>query len=187
MASHFKMASFKILLLSILLSSTHFFSVNSHEFEVGDDKGWLVPSSKDDDFYDQWASKQRFQVNDTVNFKYKEDSVLVVRGDEYEECHSTHPIFFSNNGDTTFTLDRPDLFYFISGVSGHCERGQKMIIKVLKPPKSPSPPPPPPASQNGTSEPSGHNGAVAKLGAHPITVPLLVMSVIMVAFFREFF
>ncbi|ONI09055.1 hypothetical protein PRUPE_5G214900 [Prunus persica] len=35
-----------------------------------------------------------------------------------ENCHSAHPIFFSSNGVTVFTLDRPGLFYFISGVSG---------------------------------------------------------------------
>ncbi|ONI17964.1 hypothetical protein PRUPE_3G188300 [Prunus persica] len=62
---------------------------------------------------------------------------MVVTKDEYEKCHSAHPIFFSNNGVTTFTLHRPGLFYFISGVSGHCERGQKMIIKVLEPASPP--------------------------------------------------
>ncbi|CAL2248978.1 unnamed protein product [Prunus armeniaca] len=65
------------------------------------------------------------------------DSVMVVTKDEYEKCRSAHPIFFSNNGVTAFTLHRTGLFYFISGVSGHCERGQKMIIKVLE---SASPP-----------------------------------------------
>ncbi|XP_034208319.1 early nodulin-like protein 1 [Prunus dulcis] len=62
---------------------------------------------------------------------------MVVTKDEYEKCHSAHPIFFSNNGVTAFTLHRPGLFYFISGVSGHCERGQKMIIKVLEPASPP--------------------------------------------------
>ncbi|XP_021806134.1 early nodulin-like protein 1 [Prunus avium] len=72
-----------------------------------------------------------------LDFNYK-DSVMVVTKDEYEKCRSAHPIFFSNNGVTVFTLDRPGLFYFISGVSGHFERGQK-IIKVLElasPPQS---------------------------------------------------
>ncbi|CAL2250132.1 unnamed protein product [Prunus armeniaca] len=44
---------------------------------------------------------------------------MVVTKDEYEKCHSAHPIFFSNNG--------------VTWGSGHCERGQKMIIKVLEP------------------------------------------------------
>ncbi|XP_042499951.1 mavicyanin-like [Macadamia integrifolia] len=179
------MGSYKILLCLILLSSTHFFLVvDSFEFEVGDDKGWAVPSSKDDnDFYDQWASKQRFQVDDTVHFKYKEDSVLVVSDEEYKTCHSSHPIFFSNNGDTIFMLDHPGLFYFISGVSGHCEKGQKMIIKVLEPPKTP--PLPPPANQ--TSGPSGHNGAIKLMAVHHPITALLFMSAAIVAFLFRFF
>lgn len=66
-------------------------------------------------------------------FKYKKDSVMEVTGAEYKRCNSTHPIFFSNTGDTVYQLDHPGNFYFISGVSGHCERGQRMIVKVMTP------------------------------------------------------
>lgn len=58
--------------------------------------------------------------------------MLVVTKEEHEKCISSHPVFFSNDGDTSFLLDRSGYFYFISGVSGHCERGLKMIIKVLE-------------------------------------------------------
>ncbi|XP_043705084.1 mavicyanin-like [Telopea speciosissima] len=177
MVSKFMMGSCKILLCLILLSSTQFFFVNSHEFEVGDDKGWAVPSSKNDDFYNDWASKQRFLVKDTVYFNYKKDSVLVVTDDEYDKCHSSHPIFFSNNGNTTYKLDRPGLFYFISGVTGHCERGQKLIIKVLESFNSP----PPPAGQNGNGS-SGSNGAVNIPAA--VAAPFVISA--MVAFFSFF-
>ncbi|XP_057479145.1 early nodulin-like protein 6 [Actinidia eriantha] len=98
------------------------------EFEVGGDKGWGTPPSKNDQIYNQWASKNRFNVGDILRFKYNKDSILVVTDEEYDKCKSSHPIFFSNNGDTDFKLDRPGLFYFISGVAGHCERGLKMII-----------------------------------------------------------
>ena len=67
-----------------------------------------------------------------TDFKYQKDSIMVVTEEEYNKCHSSHPILFSNNGDTIVSLDRPGLFFFISGVTGHCERGQKMIIKVLE-------------------------------------------------------
>ncbi|CAH1422347.1 unnamed protein product [Lactuca virosa] len=108
-------------------------TVNSIEFQVGGDKGWVIPTSKDStDLYDQWASKNRFNINDTLHFAYKKDSVLVVSKEEHAKCKSSHPIFFSNNGDTTFEIDRSGYFYFISGVSGHCERGLKMIVKVLE-------------------------------------------------------
>ncbi|KAI3983751.1 hypothetical protein MKX01_001155 [Papaver californicum] len=124
---------------------------SSVEFEVGDDHGWVVPDSKGGDKYNQWASRNRFQFNDTIRFKYKKDSVLVVTDSEYEKCRSAHPIFFSNNGDTVYKFERSGLFYFISGVAGHCERGQKMIIKVLENETPPS---------SADSTPSDHSGAV---------------------------
>jgi len=64
---------------------------------------------------------------------------MEVTEEEYEDCKSPRPLFFSNNGDTVFKFDRPGLFYFISGVRGHCDRGQKMIIKVLDIEATPSP------------------------------------------------
>ncbi|KAL1559270.1 Early nodulin-like protein 6 [Salvia divinorum] len=110
------------------------------ELNVGAEDGWATPSSKNQLLYNDWASKNRFNVNDTLRFAYKKDSVMVVTEEEYEKCRSSHPIFFANNGDTAFALERPGLFYFISGVSTHCQRGLKMIVKVLEPD---SPPPPP--------------------------------------------
>ncbi|OVA17599.1 Plastocyanin-like [Macleaya cordata] len=117
----------------ILCSSLQYFSVSSFEFEVGDTKGWIVPPANDSNIYNKWASEKRFQMDDTIHFKYGKDSVMLVTETEYKQCNSTHPIFFSNNGNTIFKFDRSGFFYFISGVSGHCERGQKMIIKVMAP------------------------------------------------------
>ncbi|CAL8159136.1 unnamed protein product [Prunus armeniaca] len=110
----------------------------------------------------------------TRDFNYTKDSVLVVTKDEYEKCHSAHPIFFSNNGVTVFTLDRPGLFYFISGVSGHCERGQKMIIKVLEPAS-----PPQSADQNKQK----NDAAVAMATISSATLTSCIMSFVGVLFF----
>ncbi|KAI5340871.1 hypothetical protein L3X38_020145 [Prunus dulcis] len=99
---------------------------------------------------------------------------MVVTKDEYEKCHSAHPIFFFNNGVTVFTLDRPGLFYFISGVSGHCERGQK-IIKVLEPAS-----PPQSADQN---EQKNHATAVAMAAISSATLMSYIMSFVGVLFF----
>ncbi|KAK4349986.1 hypothetical protein RND71_029299 [Anisodus tanguticus] len=117
--------------------SFQFFTAFSTEFTVGGDKGWVIPEAKDDQLYNEWAAKNRFKVNDTLTFEYKKDSVMAVTREEYEKCKSVHPIFFSNNGKSVYKLDRPGLFYFISGVSGHCNRGQKMIVKVLEPASPP--------------------------------------------------
>jgi len=70
-------------------------------------------------------------VSQFLDFKYRKDSVMVVSEEEYEQCKSTRPLYFGNNGNTVFKFERPGMFYFISGVSGHCTRGQKMAIKVL--------------------------------------------------------
>ncbi|KAL5714383.1 hypothetical protein ACHQM5_016350 [Ranunculus cassubicifolius] len=126
------MAFFKsFLLFFTLFISLQLLMVQSVEFEVGEKEGWVVPSSKNNQVYNQWASKHRFQVGDNIHFKYSKDSVLAVTKQEYEKCRSAHPVFFSNNGDTDYKFEHPGLYYFISGVTGHCERGLKMIIKVL--------------------------------------------------------
>ncbi|KAF2316549.1 hypothetical protein GH714_041890 [Hevea brasiliensis] len=39
----------------------------------------------------------------------------------------------SGLGNTVYKLDHSGPFYFVSGVSGHCEKGQKIIIKVMAP------------------------------------------------------
>uniref|UniRef100_A0A1D1YAL9 Early nodulin-like protein 1 n=1 Tax=Anthurium amnicola TaxID=1678845 RepID=A0A1D1YAL9_9ARAE len=119
------------LLLLILLSAIGFLSVCALDFEVGDDKGWEVPPSKNAQFYNEWASMNRFRVDDTLVFKYKKDSVMVVTEGDYESCNSSHPTFFDNKGMTEVQLDHSGAFYFISGNAGHCQMGQKMIVRVL--------------------------------------------------------
>lgn len=109
-------------------------------------------------FFNHYKYIYCFDAN--AGFEYKKDSVMVVTEEEYDKCRSSHPMFFSNNGDTTFTFDRPGLFYFISGVSGHCQRGLKMIVKVLEIES------PPPAAPVAFSSPK-HNAASALRFAAP--------------------
>ena len=56
---------------------------------------------------------------------------MVVSEADYKKCNSTHPIFFSNTGNTVYHLDHSGSYYFISGVAEHCQRGQRMIVKVM--------------------------------------------------------
>lgn len=108
-----------------------------------------------------------------LDFSYKDDAVMLVREDEYDKCHSAHPLSYSNNGNTDIKLDRPGLFYFMSGVQGHCERGQKMIIKVLEPATPPQP------STDSSSQKK--NGAPAMISSS--TVMLCIVSFIGVFLF----
>lgn len=98
----------------------------------------------------------------------------MVTEEEYDKCEPYHPQFFSNNGDTVFKFDRPGLFYFISGVTGHCQKGQKMIIKVLEvavPPQSQN-------QNNSTTDTPDtmHNNAVEVAAVTYSTLILLFIS-----------
>ncbi|KAK9748182.1 hypothetical protein RND81_02G041700 [Saponaria officinalis] len=134
---------------------------NSTEFMVGDSKGWGVPPSKEPNSYNLWAEKKRFKVNDTLEFQYKKDSIMIVNEAEYEKCKTSSPLFFSNNGNTAIALNRSGLFYFISGVTGHCERGQKMVVKVLDVTDTTTPQQPPasPADDDHSHDNKKKNGA----------------------------
>ncbi|KAF0891076.1 hypothetical protein E2562_005160 [Oryza meyeriana var. granulata] len=149
-------------------------------FEVGGEHGWAVPPANEAGVYNEWASKNRFLVGDSVHFKYAKDSVMVVTEDDYNKCRASHPIFFSNNGDTEVRLDRQGLFYFISGVAGHCERGQRIVIKVIghdaPPPAAPQPatPPPPSSAPPTPAHPSG----ASTLGASGLAVAAMLLPVV---------
>ncbi|CAI0380790.1 unnamed protein product [Linum tenue] len=96
--------------------------------------------------------------------------MVVKDEEEYNKCRSSHPLFFSNNGDTSFRLDRPSLFYFISGVTGHCHHGLKMIIKVLddnSPPLPPSLPADDPPNHKSSAT-SHYSASVAAAAALPL-------------------
>ncbi|WVZ04149.1 hypothetical protein V8G54_024955 [Vigna mungo] len=125
------------LLLLTLLSSSQ-----AKKFNVGGSQGWVPNPSES---YNNWAGRNRFQINDTIVFKYKKgsDSVLEVKKEDYEKCNKTNPMKKFENGDTEFKFDRSGPFYFISGKDGNCEKGQKLIVVVLSPRKSPSPSPSP--------------------------------------------
>ncbi|KAE8779142.1 Early nodulin-like protein 1 [Hordeum vulgare] len=128
-------------LLSLVLLLALLDTSRATNFEVGGDAEWVLPQAGDSNTYNHWASKKHFHVGDIVHFKYNQDSVMVVTEAGYNKCESSHPIFFSNNGNTEVRLDRPGPFYFISGVAGHCQVGQKLVIHVAGKDTPPSGPP----------------------------------------------
>ncbi|CBI20278.3 unnamed protein product, partial [Vitis vinifera] len=67
------------------------------KFIVGGKGGWVENPSEE---YNQWAGRNRFQVNDTLFFKYQKGvgSVLVVEKDDYFSCNT-------ENHNPTFTFD----------------------------------------------------------------------------------
>jgi len=113
-----------------------------------------------------------------ADFKYKEDSVMVLTEADYDSCRASHPIFFSNNGDTEVELDHPGPIYFISGDTGHCERGQRMVVRVVGPGAPPPAPPSPPAPTGPAATAGTTGGALAvAIAAVAMALPVIVIGV----------
>ncbi|CAI9089377.1 OLC1v1023942C1 [Oldenlandia corymbosa var. corymbosa] len=134
----------------------------AYTFYVGGRDGWVLNPKEE---YNQWASRMRFLINDTLIFKYEKghDTVLEVNKDDYFNCYKEKPLQALKDGDSVFKFDRPGPFFFISGHADNCAKGQRIITVVLhprNPPPAPAPvqvpvpapavvaaypPPPPPA------------------------------------------
>ncbi|KAJ9170939.1 hypothetical protein P3X46_018999 [Hevea brasiliensis] len=134
-------------------------SSQAYQFHVGGRDGWVLNPSEN---YTLWAPRNRFQVNDTLFFKYKKgsNSVLVVIKDDYYSCNIKKPIQSLTDGDSIFKFDRSGPFYFISGKADNCNNGQRLITVVMavrpKPQLTPVPAPQSPspvAAASPTSSP----------------------------------
>ncbi|XP_073009510.1 early nodulin-like protein 1 [Typha latifolia] len=148
-------ATFLLIFMALMASA------EAHVFYVGGRDGWVVDPSES---YNHWATRNRFQVNDTLVFKYKkgEDSVLVVNEVDFDACNVSNPIQRLDGGDSAFKLDRPGRFFFVSGDADQCRKAEKLLVAVMavrtkQPiiPPSPSTSPPPSSYGGGmtTSSP----------------------------------
>ncbi|KFK27003.1 hypothetical protein AALP_AA8G321700 [Arabis alpina] len=162
----------------ILASFVALFSVtDARRFNVGGNGVWAINPQEN---YNTWAEKNRFQVNDTLYFKYAKgsDSVQQVMKADFDGCNVRNPIKNFVNGESEVTLDRSGPFYFISGNQDHCKKGQKLIVVVLavrnhpmvpispaKPPSMAQPPkshsPVSPAKSPSTAQPPKSHSPVA--------------------------
>ncbi|URE47081.1 Early nodulin-like protein [Musa troglodytarum] len=144
------MASTPIVLVGVLLGLVA--SGSAYEFHVGGSHGWVEHHHEK---YNSWAERNRFQVNDTLLFKYKagEDSVLVVTDTAYKSCNVTNPIESYTDGNTVFKFNRSGPFFFISGAADHCKHDQRLIVVVLaiRNHKSHGPTPSPPGPSSSAS------------------------------------
>lgn len=76
-------------------------------------------------------------------FQYKPPhNVFKVDGNGFRECKPSGEAFSS--GNDSFTLSKPGKKWYICGVSGHCEEGQKLVINVEE--LAPTPGTAPPAT-----------------------------------------
>ncbi|KAH0915555.1 LOW QUALITY PROTEIN: hypothetical protein HID58_030001 [Brassica napus] len=106
----------------------------------------------------------------TLFYPKGKDSVLEVSEEEYNTCNTTHPITSVSDGGSLFVLSRSGPFFFVSGNSENCLKGQKLAVNVMstahhsrsprQPSPSPSPSPSPTLSPIAWSSPAPSPGVV---------------------------
>lgn len=90
--------------------------------------------------------KPIYSLYTVIEYDANTDSVLEVVEADYNNCNKGNPIKAYHDGKTKIQLDRSGPFYFISGAEDHCEKGEKLVVKVLSAmhgARSPSPAPAP--------------------------------------------
>ncbi|KAK1395234.1 Mavicyanin [Heracleum sosnowskyi] len=110
-------------------------------YKVGDSAGWTTIGKVD---YKQWAATKTFKVNDVILFEYSSQfhNVMQVKHVHYKSCNASFPIATHTSGNDSITITRHGHHFFLCGVPGHCQAGQKVDINVLRlssslPPSSP--------------------------------------------------
>ncbi|KAF6139138.1 hypothetical protein GIB67_009981 [Kingdonia uniflora] len=134
-------------------------------YKVGDDDGWTALGGVD---YEGWAGSKTFHVGDTIVFEYSAErhNVLEVTKEAYESCDATTPLATYATGKDSITIKKSGHHFFLCGVTGHCEAGQKVDFNVVQaatasPPSSspttsvlPVPETPPPTASPPSSSPT---------------------------------
>ncbi|KAG0466766.1 hypothetical protein HPP92_018346 [Vanilla planifolia] len=186
-------------ILFLLLSACALLSCSADpvEFRVGGPLGWRKPTGTESETYNQWASRNRFHVGDSLYFKYENDSVLLVDREDYSSCNTANPVRQFTDGNTTFRFDRYGFFYFISGEPGHCLGGEKLIVRVMVHPEmggtAPSPAPMPgmavgpvpgagfaggPGLEPGSGTRSGNSGEAGSSGASRLGLGISLVGIL---------
>ncbi|XXG65353.1 hypothetical protein AAC387_Pa05g3073 [Persea americana] len=103
----------------------------STDYIVGDQEGWTIGFD-----YSEWAKDKQFHVGDTLTFIYTEGNHNVIKGDGkgFANCATSPNSGILTSGQDKITLNTPGNKWYICGVTGHCDYGQKLKITVL--PKS---------------------------------------------------
>ncbi|KAK8588315.1 hypothetical protein V6N13_087248 [Hibiscus sabdariffa] len=141
--------------------------------KVGDSTGWTSLGNID---YLNWASSNTFHVGDSLLFEYNPQfhNVMQVTHNEYQSCNGTSAIASYTSGSDSVALKRPGHFYFLCGVPGHCQAGQKVHVLVKMSSKGPTASPSP--STLGSSPANSPSETVGAPGPAQSTALSLVSS-----------
>ncbi|KAI3966283.1 hypothetical protein MKX01_027451 [Papaver californicum] len=132
-------------------------------YKVGDDSGWTTVNPIPN--YQKWSASKAFNVGDSIVFQYDAQlhNVVQVRYEDYKKCNASSPFRTFTSGNDTIPIKTKGHFFYIGGMSGDCQMGQKVDIRVV-PHLTPTPP-----SAAAPSSPSPSDPA-APLGPSPSAV-----------------
>ncbi|PIN13936.1 hypothetical protein CDL12_13445 [Handroanthus impetiginosus] len=136
MASIFENRAMAVLCLIFALLQV----ANGAVYKVGDSAGWTTIGNVN---YKLWAANKTFQLGDIIVFEYNPQfhNVIQVTHAEYRACNTSSPISTHTTGNDTITIETHGHHFFLCGVPGHCQAGQKVDINVLRAPSvAPNPP-----------------------------------------------
>lgn len=92
-------------------------------------------------FYDEWAKKQTFNVDDKLLFVYAQGThnVWVVTVEEAASCQMANSLEHYEDANATIDLYRAGEYGFVCQYTGHCTGGMKMSLTVAAPAPVPGP------------------------------------------------
>ncbi|KAI4352030.1 hypothetical protein L6164_006320 [Bauhinia variegata] len=95
---------------------------------VGDTYGWTDSTN-----FSSWTAGKEFHVGDLLVFNYDNmvHNVLQVNSTAYEGCIKDTYAEKFDGGNDTLLLSEVGKYWFICGVSDHCENGQKLGIVAI--------------------------------------------------------
>ncbi|MED6184064.1 hypothetical protein PIB30_043829 [Stylosanthes scabra] len=116
-----------LIVMSVLQSASH-----GAVYKVGDSAGWTIIGNVD---YKAWASPKNFHVGDTIIFEYNEKfhNVMRVTHGMYRACNTSAPLEIYASGNDSINITNHGHHFFICGVPGHCQAGQKVDVNVPRP------------------------------------------------------
>ncbi|KAK9093864.1 hypothetical protein Scep_025333 [Stephania cephalantha] len=116
-----------------LLVSLHIYKVICYQYKVGDLDAWGIPTAANPHVYTYWSKYHNFKLGDSLLFLYppSQDSVIQVTEQSFKACNTKDPLLYMGDGNSLFNITSPGKFYFTSGDSQHCLKGQKLEISVL--------------------------------------------------------
>ncbi|KAL6191160.1 hypothetical protein ACLB2K_037551 [Fragaria x ananassa] len=108
------------------------------EYKVGDSAGWTTIGNVN---YKEWAATKTFRVGDVIKFTYNAQfhNVLRVTHAMYRSCNVSVPLESFSTGNDSITIKTKGHHFFVCGVPGHCQSGQKVDINVRNAPIAATP------------------------------------------------